>query len=284
MHTTAQIKYLQTLIANPPAPDGVADAVAEFGAILADNQALVQYNNSCPLLIMLVGAWSDNAKKVRRVREYLVPNKKNQDRTHLMSYFGQCLQLVLQHGGDPNIIHQHCHGSTAMHWLIAWDRPLEAVAFLDLIASYATTTLFNPNPPDAVGNTALTLAVIKKYFNRTPQDRIDDSTCIATLVNHNTDVLYKNTHGETALSYAIWKRDRETVQAIFDHYQKNHPHHINTLKHHAQQAWHYSKTLSYEDIAQRLYHLYQASPPEQTIYKPRWDNSKNEFDRFVVDL
>lgn len=279
------------MIANPPAPDGVTDGIAVFDSIIANNPHLVHYDDSCPLLIMLVGAWSDNAKKVRRVQQNLVPNKKNQDRTPLMHYFGGCLQTILHHGGDPNIIHRHCHGSTAMHWLIAWDRPLEAVTFLDLVKPYGIATQplcppWNPNTPDAVGNTALTLAVIKKYFNRKPQDTLDDSHCISTLVQGNTDVLYANDHGETALSYAIWKRDRDTVQTIFTHHKDNPnaPHTIESLKTHAKHAWDYSQTLSYEDMAQRLYNLYQASPTEQTIHKPRWDAYKNDFDAFMTDL
>ena len=273
MQTT--IKHLQHLIANPPAPDDVADGVKIFDDIIANNTDLVHYDESCPLFIMLVGAWSDNAKKVRRATHDLVPNKRNLNRKPRTDYFLGCLQSVLRHGGNPNIIHQHCHGSTAMHWLIAWDRPIESVEFLNIIAPYATP--YNPNMLDRAGNTALTLAVVKKYFNRTPQDTLDDTLCIRTLIEQGTDVLAENTVGQTALSYAIWKRDTDTVHDIFTHAQNP----MADLKSHAQTAWQYGKNLSYEDLSQRLKIQYSASPHTQIIHKERWDNVRLEFDEFM---
>lgn len=156
------IHHLQHLIANPPAPDNVAQGVQAFDDMIAQNPDLVRYDDTCPLLIMVVGAWSDNAKKVRRAKHDLVPNKRNLNRKPRADYFLGCLQSVLHHGGNPNMVHQHCHGSTAMHWLIAWDRPIEAIEFLNIIAPYKTP--YNPNVPDSAGNTALTLAVVKKYW------------------------------------------------------------------------------------------------------------------------
>jgi len=242
--------------------------VAEFCDYLDAYPYLLSENIICPLLIILTGFWSTNYKKERSPYN---PNKIIHQRIRLL-YEAYLIQM-LEKGADPNIYHIHIHQSTAMHWLIAWDRSYAGVKFIELVKN--TQQQWNPNMQDACLRTSLSLLVARKYFGRTQQAENEDNMLITALVKENTNFFIQDDLGNTALHYAFIKRDIFAIQTIINHCE--HPQDLIKIKN---KDGFFATELSkipYLYACDSIHKVYVASSSQNMFNKERWHSLEEKM-------
>lgn len=236
---------------------------------LTKTPQLVNDNTNCPLLIILVGLWSSNYKKTRNYA-YSIEHYCSR-----ATCFKACLQQFLQHDINPNIRHMYSHGSTTLHWLVAWDRPYEAVEFLSMCPKT------DVNTTDSGGRSPLALLVARKYFGRTKQAQTEDELLVEKLVTHNAQVDLADDWGNTALHYACLKRDRQSIESM------KQKHNLDALWTQPNKDGYTPVDLckaTYKIVKQYILHAYNSSKPEAMICAKRWNACASEFFEYVVTL
>ncbi len=238
-----------------------------FERYIDDRPQLLTYDGICPLVIVIAGLWSSAKKKKNKFNQFI--------HTRSSSFYELCLRALIVRGVDLNVHHRHRHMSTALHWLIAWDRTAEGCDFLDMIDEYKASWF--PNAVDNLSNTVLTLLVSRKYLGRSLVCEGNDQRLIEKLIQKGVDPKIKNYEGNTALHYACAKHDVAVCE-----YMKNNLVDYSLLllsKNHFNQTpqdfWH----LSYSEVGRKIGVVYEAAKVHEMIPESRW---KEHIDYKVV--
>ncbi len=247
-----------------------------FCELLNSSPDMISDNVICPLLIIIAGLWSSYYKRERNHKNPLGDALNPMYHSERL-FLEKCLAELLRRKVDPNIQHQHIHRSTAMHWLVAWDRSYEGVEFLRLIKDQKI--IWNPNIPDAYNRTPIMLLVARKYFGRKKQAEIEDNRLIDEILTYSPDLTIQDNWGNTALHYAFIKRDRDFIDKIIPQYDLTH---LSTIKNNAGQRPPETLSMNYSDSTSCIKKVYDASKSEHLFNRKRWEEEKEKINSCIV--
>jgi hypothetical protein len=241
-----------------------------------DSQQIVNDDTICPIFIIVVGLWSSYYKKERH---YSKPTKVIRNYKFPRLFLQRCLSYLLTNKVDPNIKQRHIHGSTAMHWLIAWDRSYSGVELIKLITKIQGA--WDPNVVDASNRTAIALLVARKYFGRSEKAELEDNLLLNELIAYLADLTIKDNLGNTALHYAFIKKDKYFVDKIKQKYDLSK---LLSIKNNLGQTPYDILDIKYEDSASLVRKVYEAATSEHIFHKKRWEESKSDFLLYVDSI
>ena len=242
------------------------EAYQYFSRKIDSRPELLQYDAVCPLFIIVTGFWSSADKKARKQRQDYCQKAAN--------FYESCLRKMLGCEFDVNIAHQSRHMSTAMHWLVAWDRSTQGSLFLDFLEEYGRPWI--PDKRDGMGNTVLTLLVARKYLGRRIFDEYEDQSLIEKLLGLGANPFLANSAGFSAVDYAWMKHDVDACHAIQKVCSGNvrpKPSLIAPLSKHLD--WELSP--NYEKVADEITKVYDAARIAQILPKERWQMDRLYF-------